>query len=132
VRGKRQDPSSGANDRGPPAAAMPTLEKPQGRGGRSQRRHRPMGPETATPAGVWNPGQEVSPDKPVVATPSAGSAAEPEMQANRPLQAGAASGNWQPMALDGCHGRPMSVDRGKRAWRAPTPLLSFAAPGWGR
>jgi hypothetical protein len=36
-----------------------------------------MGPETDASAGVRESGQEVSPDKPVVATPSAGSAAEP-------------------------------------------------------
>lgn len=46
-----------------------------------------MGPKTDTSAGVRESGQEVSPNKPVVATPSAGSAAEPERQANRPSQA---------------------------------------------
>lgn len=46
-----------------------------------------MGPETGASAGARESGQEVSPKKPMVATPLAGSAAEPERQANRPSQA---------------------------------------------
>jgi hypothetical protein len=46
-----------------------------------------MGPKTDAPAGAGESGQEVSPKKPMVATPLAGSAAEPERQANRPSQA---------------------------------------------
>jgi len=115
VRGKRQDPSSRANDRGPTSATMPTQEKPEGRSGRSQRQHRSEGSDTGTPAGVRRSGQEVSPEKPVVVTPSAGSAAEPETQAIRPSQAGAASGNWQPMTLDGWHRAPNVSQPGKES-----------------
>lgn len=48
------------------------------------------------------------------------------------LRVGAASGNWQPTPLDGWRGRPMPVNRGKRAWRAPTPHLLTTLRGCGK
>lgn len=59
---------------------MPTPEKP---GWQVPRPAVPIirSPEPAAPASARQPGQEVSPDTPVVATPPAGSAAEPKKQA---------------------------------------------------
>jgi hypothetical protein len=93
VRGKRQDPSL----RGQRSKAILGNDADPGKAKRKAKPFSAVAPSEGSgnhaPAGVGEPGQEVSPDKPVVATPSAGSAAEPERQANRPSQAGAASGN---------------------------------------
>jgi len=112
VRGKRQDPCSGANDRRPIAATMPTSEKswkedtvlsgvfrPKS-GRRSVGRRAAAGPRSLTRHA--DGGNTVGRLR-----RGAGKAGE------RPRIADAASGNWQPMTLDGWNRAPNVSRPGK-------------------
>ena len=127
MRGKRQDPSSRANDRHSTMMAVPTLEKPGMEGRRTQRRFS-SGVRKRVPQA---PGRRAKKSHPKSRRWRHRRPAPPRGRIGRRASSQCRRGVGELAAethSTGGFGRPMSVNRGKRMWRIPTPHLSCQSP----
>lgn len=77
------------------------------------------------------PSEDVSPKKPSMVTSGPAPLRSRMDQGNRSCQSAQRRGTGSQRNSTGGVGRQMSVNRGKRTWRVPTPLLFFFADSKG-